>query len=92
MTAQESDWRLRGQERYLSSAKLMHSAYQPYRQGWEHDHCSFCWKRFCVDDPDCEKQGYCTEDRYYWICEPCFTDFRDMFHFQLDSGDESLMR
>ena len=83
MTVQEDDWRLQGQERYLQGALLRKQPYQPYRKDWDHDHCEFCGAKLCLDSAVCLTEGYCTEDQYHWICEPCFNDFREMFQFQL---------
>jgi hypothetical protein len=82
MTVSKDDWRLQGQQKYLQGARLFWSLYQIYRKDWDHDHCEFCGAKFCLDASDCLKEGYCTEDRYRWICQPCFDDFREMFQFQ----------
>ena len=31
--------------------------------------------------------GYCTIDKYRWICEQCFQDFKDQFEWQVDEAD-----
>jgi hypothetical protein len=65
------DWRRQGQERYLFEAILVHRPYRQnqYNPGWDHDHCEFCGAKFSVDlsGPDFQKDGYTTEDDYYWI-------------------------
>lgn len=78
------DWRLQGQERYLKGVKLSHADYQPYREGWDHDHCEFCSRKFSLAANDLHK-GYVTEDRYHWICEPCFADFANSFGWTIVS-------
>lgn len=83
MSNSHNDWRLQGQERYLQGAKLRRLPYQSYRKDWDHDHCEFCGAKFCLDHEDCLNDGYCTEDAYRWICEPCFEDFRQMFAFEV---------
>ena len=75
---ESDDWRRQGQERYLKGVKLIFKNYTPYRKGWEHDHCEFCWAKFSLYEGDL-KQGYTTEDEYRWICIPCFNDFKDEF-------------
>jgi hypothetical protein len=42
----DNDWRLQGQERYLTGAALGRRRWQPMRPGWDHDHCEFCWTKF----------------------------------------------
>lgn len=82
----ESDWRLQGQKKYLKSVTLVHRLYRRYANNpnWDHDHCSFCWAKFMVEDhPDVLHQGYATEDDYHWICEKCFEDFKEMFDWSV---------
>ena len=83
MTIKSDDWRLQGQKQYLQDARLVKRKYQIYREGWDHDHCIFCKAKFCLDKEECLSEGYATEDNYYWICESCFNDFREMFGFKL---------
>jgi hypothetical protein len=77
-----TDWRLTGQEGFLSGAEVRFAQYAPPSTEWGHDHCVFCWGKFTSDPSDgCLKQGFVTIDGRYWICEQCFTDFRDQFGF-----------
>jgi hypothetical protein len=83
---EKSDWRLQGQERYLKDVTLLHQHYHKYAKNsnWDHDHCSFCGKKFMVENyPDVLHQGYSTTDDYYWICENCFEDFHEMFNWSV---------
>lgn len=32
---------------------------------------------------DCSKQGYCSIDGKYWVCEECFNDFMKKFNWKL---------
>jgi hypothetical protein len=85
-THDASDWRLQGQERYLSGAKLAYRRYRRYPKNpdWDHDHCEFCWAKFMLEErPDVFQEGYCTLDEYRWICSKCFTDFRERFHWEV---------
>ena len=80
--ADESDWRLMGQERYLTGVVLVRCRYcrPQHNSNWDHDHCAFCWAKFMIEDfPDVLHEGYCTKDEYHWICAQCFADFRDLF-------------
>ena len=79
MVMEENDWRLTNQINYLYNKTLIKSKYQPYREGWEHDHCEFCSERIDVNSPE----AYCTEDKYHWICADCYNDFKDMFKWNL---------
>ena len=73
----KKDWRLTNQLEYLSEKALVKRQYQPYREGWDHDHCEFCGERIDGSSPF----AYATKDSYYWICEQCYEDFKDMFHW-----------
>lgn len=42
----------------------------------DHDHCEYCMAEFS-DEEGTLKEGYCTKDFYYWICEDCFNDLHD---------------
>jgi hypothetical protein len=79
----EKDWRLRGQEKYLTGVCLVHRRYQPVADN-DHDHCAFCWAKFMVANrPDLLHEGYATADSSHWICDRCFDDFRERFHWQV---------
>ena len=38
----KNDWRLTNQINYLFQKTLIKRRYEPFREGWEHDHCEFC--------------------------------------------------
>ncbi|MBC8290595.1 MAG: hypothetical protein H8E37_09780 [Planctomycetes bacterium] len=82
LNTEDGDWRRRGQERYLMQEKWVKRSYRPYREGWDHDHCEFCWKTFSLHETDLNA-GYSTSDEYRWICEQCFSDFRDEFQWEI---------
>lgn len=78
------DWRLMGQERYLTGRALRLAAWFTDRSEWDHDHCEFCSAKIS-NRPSGEDEfdrGYVTaDDDYHWICEQCFADFRDRFNW-----------
>jgi hypothetical protein len=82
----DADWRLQGQEKYLTGVTLHHRSYFLWREDWDHDHCEFCWRKFLVPgDVEMDystRAGWATEDEYRWICDGCFADFRDRFHWK----------
>jgi len=59
----------RGHE-YLEGEKIQHF--------W-HEHCHLCYEK-ATTDRSCT--FYATEDLIHWICEECFKDFKDPFHWQ----------
>ncbi|HTL28028.1 MAG TPA: hypothetical protein VL282_02355 [Tepidisphaeraceae bacterium] len=73
----DDDWRLRGQENWLSGATLYWRAFHETRPGWDHDHCEFCWAKFLDADnvPDVLREGYTTENEDRWVCATCAADF-----------------
>ena len=83
-TSDVADWRLRWQERYLKGVELCWATYKPYRVDWDHDHCSFCWRKFAIQGGDFT-EGYMTKDAYYWICKDCYGDFNSMFDWKIVS-------
>ena len=81
MTNQEQDWRLQGQENYLRLKKLVFKNYSDRTHKSDHDHCEFCGDKFSELIPESLKSGYTTENDYHWICNKCFTDFKDKFEW-----------
>ncbi len=79
-----SDWRLRGQERYLKGVVLKWTAYKPPREGWDHDHCEFCSRKF-MDREGELREGYVTLDNRHWICKGCAVDFKTRFEWNIAS-------
>jgi hypothetical protein len=79
-----NDWRRQGQESYLLQAALRLQDYSKYREGWDHDHCEFCGVIFSEAEGGM-KSGYATDDRYRWICVPCFEDFREEFGWTVET-------
>jgi hypothetical protein len=76
---EKDDWRLVNQWDYLSNKNLYRKKYVQTSETWDHDHCKFCHET--ISDPT--KYYYCTEDEYYWICEECYNDFKNMFNWHL---------
>lgn len=82
MGVDSSDWRRQGQERFLTGVTLARSVYTPWRRGWDHDHCEFCYRKFAVEGGDFNV-GYHTLDRYHWVCDECFSDFSSEFKWKV---------
>ncbi|MCL2447331.1 MAG: hypothetical protein FWD17_00135 [Polyangiaceae bacterium] len=84
----DEDWRLHGQERYLVGARLHYTEYRRPPEGWDHDHCAFCNLKLSEEaGADGARAGWQTEDGYEWICDTCFTDFRERLGFvMMDDG------
>jgi hypothetical protein len=80
----DNDWRLQGQERYLSGVALTRRPWRQSRPHWDHDHCEFCHSKFAsFDGSDNLHEGWTTSDGYRWICDACFADFRDLFAWRI---------
>ena len=80
-TEDTSDWRLLSQE-HMHGLELEWSVYTIYREGWDHDHCQFCWETISLA-PGGTNEGYCTPDQYRWVCRSCFEDFETHFAWKV---------
>jgi hypothetical protein len=79
-----NDWRLTHQLTYFKGVELAWRSYRAFREGWEHDHCEFCWSEFAErDDPEVLHDGYATLDEMQWVCPTCFEDFKDLFEWHV---------
>jgi hypothetical protein len=78
-----NDWRITTQEKYLFEAVFEKKIYQKKSVNWDHDHCDFCDKKFSEDPKIGMTDGYYTENRESWVCEQCFSEFKDIFKFKL---------
>jgi hypothetical protein len=84
----DDDWRLMGQERYLSGAEFRRAAWSPHKEGWDHDHCAFCQGEFSAEKShhvDYTAGFVTTDGRHEWVCATCFEDFKDRFGFTVAS-------
>ena len=52
---EQTDWRLRNQDRYLRGATLERKHYRAWGKTWEHDHCDFCFAEF-TEMPDARQE------------------------------------
>ncbi|WP_346860154.1 hypothetical protein [uncultured Draconibacterium sp.] len=78
----DKDLRLQGQEKYLSGEKLIFKNYADKNTKTDHDHCEFCSEKFSETLPDCLRSGYTTTDDYHWVCEKCYSDFKESFNWK----------
>jgi len=89
----EDDWRLVGQDEWFTGAVLHRAAWIETRHGWDHDHCTFCfkkiWDRAADDEADV---GYTTADDYTWVCDDCFADFKDRFAWSVADHPDPARR
>lgn len=78
-TPPPDDWRRqKWQKKALFGKILRLQEWAPNRIGWDHDHCTFCGVTFSYCAGDVER-AYATEDLRWWICQPCFEDFKEEF-------------
>lgn len=75
----QNDWRLTNQMNYLYQKTLTLIPFTPDREGWEHEHCAFCSERIETGG----QKAYATLDRYHWICQDCFNDFKEQFQWSV---------
>ena len=77
-----TDWRLTNQKEYLYGEQLIKGVFQETENN-DHEHCAFCWIK--IDKTN--NTGYCTTNRYYWICKKCFQDFQEEFAWKICQSD-----
>ena len=82
MVMESNDWRLQGQEKYLTKAKFVFKDFRVPSEQWDHEHCEFCSKKFSEYEGDLH-QGYYTAETDFWVCPDCFKDFKDMFQWEV---------
>ena len=82
----DNDWRIRKQIDYLYEKVLLISVYSKKSEEWDHDYCEFCWKKFGDGNV-----GYCTLDYKFWICEECYTDFKESFKWKIQNTINNKM-
>ena len=76
----KDDWRLNDQMDYLYGEKLERDTFRATETN-DHDHCCFCWKTFS-EFPEDSHIGYCTDDRYCWVCDECYNDYKFIFGWE----------
>ena len=79
---QQDDLRLLPSHERLHGLTLVHQPWKPANPRNDHDHCEFCWDKFANCD-GCLGEGYSTEDRESWICDECFSDFKERFKWKV---------
>jgi hypothetical protein len=80
------DWRLTPAHERLRGRRFEHKPWHASREGWDHDHCEFCWRKFPSEEPaGWTAAGPAGESDYHWICDACFADFRDQLELVADS-------
>lgn len=82
---ESQDRRLRGQDRYLTGARLRRGAYRAPSPTGDHDPCEFCGHKLigrgASAEADAVAAGWRTEDACRWVCDACFADFSASFGF-----------
>lgn len=81
----QDDWRLNDQMDYLYRVKLIKTDFKATATN-DHEHCEFCFDKF-GEYEGWQKSGYCTLDRYYWICNECYQDFHKQFEWDIVKTD-----
>ena len=88
----DADWRLTGQERWLTGRHWRWSTWASERDEWDHDHCDFCWAEISdrpIDEHTAYNTAWMTVDTpEAWVCPPCFEDFRQRFGWSVDEPSQ----
>ena len=91
-TTDPDDWRLNGQDEYLTGVILHYKPYRKLSETWNHEHCEFCWAKFMEAGDNVLgtlHSGYATEGDWQWICAECFADFKEKFAWKVIETMES---
>ena len=81
------DWRIMGQEGYLIGKHLQHRKFNRALCYDDFDQCDFCW--VCFDqDTSCPMQAYFEPITRRWVCETCYADFQEYFHWTCEEVEE----
>lgn len=83
------DWRIQGQEGYLTDKHLEHRRFNRSICIEDYDQCEFCWRVF-DKDKEHPLTAYYEPINHVWICEECFDDFKCFFHWTVEEipGDD----
>lgn len=83
-----NDWRVTNQMNYLFRARLIKTTFSESSHS-NHEHCEFCFAKF-GNAEGLLQSGYCTLDKYHWVCDECYRDFRAQFEWTvLDESHDS---
>ena len=82
------DWRLIDQDKYLMNSYLVKIHFVP-EENIDHMHCAFCWDKISDCDGDLHV-GYIALDGMHIVCEQCFRDFCDRFHWKVLQSKEDV--
>lgn len=81
----KNDWRLVNQENFLMRKNVV-KAHFFETADCDHTHCVFCWEKI-GKQRNMLNTAYRIVGGNWWICEKCFTDFKEHFGFQIISTD-----
>ena len=86
----KDDWRLGGSAFRLLEKHLLHRTFERTISIEDYDTCDLCYERFDDEDPVHPKKAYYCPTEHCWICEACFQDFKEHFHWTADEVQEDL--
>jgi hypothetical protein len=93
----KDDWRYVNGES-LKGKAFVFKKYKPINADNDHDHCSFCWDKFCLSIDDALKEGYQTilksiiwkgekRKQDQWVCSECFNDFKKLLDLKVKESE-----
>lgn len=91
-TADNQDWRDRGQGKYFAGVVFTLQTYQPPSAQWDHEHCEYCFAKITADSTiaDSHQVAYASADKRWWVCETCFADFRLVHQLLTNDADTDV--
>ena len=88
----EDDWRLIDEHTELIGLPLQHRTFDRTICIEDYDECSFCYAQFDKDDAYRPKKAYYCAEKHCWICEKCFDDFNEHFHWKVEELPDEEVR
>ena len=83
----KDDPRLATDNSFLADFRWKWSKWFASSADWDHDHCEFCGAKFMAAiGEDVLQEGYTTQDAYYWICNVCFDEFDELYHWKREDA------
>lgn len=83
---EENDWRLdiAQEPSFYEKFTWELKKWTQTRSNWDHDHCDFCGTEISnIINDEIQNIGWTNDDEYYWICETCFDDFKDLYQWKI---------
>lgn len=79
----EDDWRLLDPHTEFVGVTLQYRTFDRTICIEDFDECDFCYEQFDKEDAYHPKKAYYCVEKHCWICETCYEDFKEHFHWKV---------